>query len=316
MDNAMEHNIWAGVKSGSLIGASVGIRGGAWLTMRALTLYTAVQLWNNLRHGDDEDDLTLQQRLRLHINLGRSPSGEVVTLRFQGALSDFLDWTGFVETVAAISEVEKGQAKWPDVVSAFVKAPINKFVGGLTPVIKVPFEAMFGYQLWPDAFQPRRIRDKGRYAASLFAMENEYDALFDRPSKGYVSSLSKLAVSTRDPGQQAYQRMVSQAYDYMEKMTGKEGFSSITTPKSKAMYDYRLAKKYGDKDAEEKALEKVIEFSDSKRAARRSIKAYSKKSSPLSMMDRKERKEFKKTLTDHELKLLKRAERWHKETFR
>ncbi len=313
--NAMEHNLMAGLKTGTLVGAALGVRATTYIGLRTVAMYTAVTLWNNLRYGDEEDELTTTQRARLHINIGRSSDGKVRTIRFQGALSDFLDWVGFGDVSDTIMEVERGRASYKDVLEAAAVAPVNKFVGGLTPVVKVPVELIRGESWWPDVFHPRRIRDKWRYAAQLWAVEHEYDLLFNKPSPGYLSSLGQIAWRETDPGQAAYTQIRSAAYDWRERTTGKSGSSSFSTPRSEALYEYKLAQRYGDEGAEEVAREKVIELSDNMADALKAMRNYRKRSKPLAMLNAKERREFEATLDEREHEKLSVAHDWWDDTF-
>jgi hypothetical protein len=313
--NAMDHGVVAGIKTGSLIGATLGLRATTWVGMRTLAVYATVNLWNNLMYGEDEEQLTTDQRARLHINLGRTDDGKIRTIRFQGALSDFLDWGGFGDVTDTIVEVESGRAKWSDVLSAFAKAPVNKFVGGITPFVKVPVELIRGESWWPDVFHPRRIRDRYRYAAQLWAIENEYDLLMGKASPGYLSKWGTAAWNETDVGQAAYNQLRSAAYIWRERTTDKKGSSSFSTPRSDALYELKQAQRFDDKEAEARARDKVISLSKSRADGLKAIRQYKKKSKPLAMLNKKERREFMKTLTDREKERLKQAEAWHEETF-
>jgi hypothetical protein len=314
--NAMEHNIFAGLAQGTLSATVIGAKGTAWLTMRTLAMYTFVQLWNNILFHDEEEELSTDQRARLHINAGRTADGKVRTIRFQGALSDFLDWIGFGDVSDTIMEIEKGRATYKDVLEAAGTAPINKFVGGVTPYIKVPIELLRGESWWPDVFHPRRIRDRYRYVAQIWALEHEYDLLTGKASPGYAESLGQLVWRETDPGQASYNQIRSAAYEWRERTTGKKGSSSFTTPRSEALYQLRLAQKYGDKEAEARAREEVVKQSANRSDARKAIAGYAKKSAPLAMLSAPERRKFKRTLSKAEKLKLRQAERWHKDTFR
>ena len=259
---------------------------------------------NKLMHGDDEDSLSNQEKARLHINMGHDALGRVRVLRFQGALSDFFDWVGAGDVRTILSEVESGRASYSDIMTAVAKAPINKLAGGLTPILKVPFETALGYQLWPDVFNPRRIKDRNRYLSQLFALEHEYDALMDRPSKGYFSSMGELIWKYRDPGQSAYQNIRTSAYDYLQKETGHSVSSSGSTPRSAALYDLRLSQKLGDVEGAEAATERVIALSKNRKEAMDAIKRYKGRAAPLAMFNKKQKRAFMATLSDREKKQL------------
>ena len=85
-----------------------GARISAHLAIRMGILYGLVSVYNNVFHGDEEDELDAEDRVRLHLNLGRDDDGNIRLLRFQGALSDFLSWFGIENVAAVISEIEAG----------------------------------------------------------------------------------------------------------------------------------------------------------------------------------------------------------------
>ena len=84
--HARDVNAAEGVAAGALTAASMFARIGIF--------YGAVQLWNNLFFGDEEDELSTEERIRLHLHVGRW-GGQINTIKFQGALSDFLGWFGW-----------------------------------------------------------------------------------------------------------------------------------------------------------------------------------------------------------------------------
>jgi hypothetical protein len=311
-----ENTLVSGLKSGSVVGAAMGVKAATWIGMRTLATYTTVYLWNNLLFGDEEKELTTSQRARLHINLGRTSDNKIRTIRFQGALSDFLDWVGFGDVTDTIIEVEAGRATWSEVMEAAAVAPINKFVGGLTPVVKVPVELIRGESWWPDVFHPRRIRDRWRYAAQLWAVENEYDAFMGKASPGYLNKLKTIAWNETDVGQASYNEIRTAGYKYLERTTDVSGSSSRSTPRSNALYELKLAQRFKDTRAEEIAYEKVMSLSKNVADGRRAIRGYAAASEPLAMLNKKQRREFLRTLTTREEERLEQADEWHSDTFK
>jgi len=309
--NAFGQGVGQGFKTAGILGAAMGIRTSAYLTMRMAMVYGLVQLWNNLAMGDEEDELTVEDRVRLHITLGRDSDGNIRTLRFQGALSDFLTWVGFEDAIATAMEVEKGRASYKDVMIAMAKAIPNKIIGGLTPVIKIPVELLSGKSFWPDVFNPWPMRDKTRQLFKLFSLEHEYDFFANKPSRGYGSSIEQMVVYTRNVGENSYNRIKGMTYDWKARVKGEEGSSSFVTPRSQAMYEWRKAKKFGDQEAEDKAYDELrslgVSYSD--------IRSSLKRAHPLGSLSLKDRKRFKDTLTDKELDMLDQAYDWYRDVF-
>lgn len=311
LSNAWDQGIAQGFRTTGIVGATLGVRTTAYLALRMAVLYGLVQLWNNLVMGDDEDKLSAEERARLHLNLGRGPDGEVRTLRFQGALSDFLAWFGFEQAVGVAQEIERGRASVGDMLKEIAKAPVNKVANGITPVITAPLEFLTGRSYWPDVFRPRLIRDRWRELAQLFSVENEYDVIFDRPSRGYTRSIEEAVIYKRDEGELAYNRMKGMAYDWLRREKGLAGSGDYQTPRSKALYDWRQAKKFGDRSAERKAYDRLGELG----VTADDLHASVKRAHPLGSVPLKDRKAFLATLTRDERAMLDRAVEWYRETY-
>lgn len=308
--NAWSQGIGQGFRTTGLIGATLGVRTTAYLGMRAMVLYALVQLWNNLVHGDDEDKLGAEERARLHLILGHDANGQVMSLKFQGALSDFLEWFGMNDAVGMMSEVNRGRASYGDVIKAMAKAPFNKLAGGITPLLTTPIELATGRDFWPDIFNPRVIRDEWRSLAQLYSLENEYDLIFDRPTRGYARALTDSVAYQRDPGEAAYNRIKGMAHDWEARTKGDSGAGAIT-PRSTAMYEWRLAKKYGDKPAERAALARMRALG----VRNQDLRASLRNAHPLGSLSLKDRAAFIKTLSPRERAGVQDAIRWYRDTY-
>ncbi|MBF0311460.1 MAG: hypothetical protein HQL56_18245, partial [Magnetococcales bacterium] len=305
-------NSWGqGWGSRARVGTVVGVGITARLAIRMALLYGLVSLFNNLFHGDDEDELDIMDRTQLHLNLGKDATGQIRLLRFQGSLSDFTGWFGFGDAVAAFSEIQKGRASMADVMKAVAKAPFNKMASGITPVIKLPFELAAGMSFWPDIFNPRPIQDEGRHILRLFSLENEYDFLFGKPSRGYGRSLAETVVSKRDPGEVSYNTIKSLAAKWNERERGIDGVSTITSPRANALHDFKRAKRYGDVKAEQQAREAMRRLGVTPEDMHQSIM----RANPLGGIALKDRMAFTRTLTPREKEILRRANDWWRETY-
>ncbi len=309
--NAWDQGIGQGFRTTGLIGATIGVRTTAYLGLRMAFMYGMVQLWNNLFFGDEEDELSVEDRTRLHIILGRDDAGQIRTLKFQGAMSDFLGWIGFADAVGVISDIEKGRAGYGELITTVLKAPVNKVLTSLTPVITVPVEMLSGKTYWPDVFNPRAIQDKWRHVAKLFSVENEYDLIFDRPSRGYGRSIAEAVIYNRDVGETTYNQMKGMAYDWERRETGQTGAGTYQTPRSKALHDWRMALKFGDNEAERNALDRMDELGIDFEARQSSIR----NAHPLGSIPIKSRAAFLETLTAKEQQALDEAIDWYEATY-
>lgn len=309
--NAYAQGIGRGLATTGFLGATIGAKRSAWLVVRVGILMVLVNLWNLLLFPEQEDELDANDRARLHINLGRW-GGESHVLRFQGAFSDFLGWMGYPDVAAVMADVVKGRAGFGEVVETIAKAPVKKVLTGLTPMIMLPVEYLSGQKYWPDVFNPRSIRDPLRNVFATFSLEHEYDLVLGKPSRGYLSSLKGTVVYSQEPGEIAYNRIRGMAFDHLEKVRGEAGRSASITARSTALYEWRLAQRYGDKDAERSAFEKMRSLGMTVDNRIASIRA----ASPLGMLPIAERARFRRTLTAKEREALDLANDWYRETFR
>jgi hypothetical protein len=305
--NAFDEGFTQGLRAGSIVGAGRGVA----LSVQMAMIYGMIQLWNNLFWPEEDDELGEQQGRQLHIILGKTADGEIVTLRTQGAMSDSLSWLGLGEAANAFKEYERGRGSIGEILVQPVKATTNKLLTSLSPVISVPLESAMGKKLWPDVFNPRPNRDPYRNIAATLSLDNEYDALMDKPSRGYARSWQEAVLYRRDPGEIAYNEARGVAYDWLRRVKGQDGSSDNSSPRSNAARDFRTATKFGDQEAAEKALQEMGNLG----VTRGDFNAMIKRAAPLSPIAKKDRRAFIEGLSDKEREAFVRAERWYAETF-
>ncbi len=310
MKNAFDQGIGQGFKTAGLTGAMLGARASVYLGLRMAAMYGLISTYNHLFHGDEEESLSPLDRQQLHVILGKDKDGNVHTLRLQGALSDFLDWFGFSDAVGAMREMQNGRGSYGDVLKAVAKAPVNKIAGGITPFLKTPLELAMGQSTYPDVFNPRPMQDRAREAARLFSAENEYDALMNKPTRGYWQSWLQAVDYTRNVGEIAFNNTMDRIREFKESK-GIEGAGSSSTPKSRVIREYKQALRYGDENAAQAAMEKMQAQGVTPADMEKSLI----RSAPLSGLARKDRAEFLATLTPKEQDQVKAAEAWYKDTF-
>lgn len=300
-----------GRDTSSARGLAMGAYTGGGLLVRMFLFYGAVQVWNNLLFGDDEEELDAASRFRMHLNLGRW-GGEIVQVRFQGALSDFAGWFGFEDAGALMAEVVRGRASPGDVVKELAGAPVNKIVQAVSPLYKLPMEFAINQQFFPDVWNPRSIRDRERHAARTFSLDYPVATLkklFGEAAPTYPleKSITGVLLTRRDPGQMAYNTIRGKAFRFIEDETGSS-IGGRSGEKSMALYNLRLARKRGDTWSERLAREKLESFPRSGRSRR----ASDKRAAPLGMFpNARLRRKFLQTLTERERAQLKRATNWY-----
>jgi hypothetical protein len=255
----------------------------------------------------------------MHIIFGRDEdTGEIDLLRFQGALSDFMSWFGFEQGVAAVRELQAGRIEWWQLALVAPKAIANKVASGITPLWKAPIEWFTRQTFWPDAFNPRSTPDRNRHAARLFSLENEYDWLTGRPSRGYLQSWwPGVILAKRDPQMTAYYKIRGLARSFRDKKEDATGtYGSRTTARSRAAYNWRLALRLGDDEAADRFETLFYELTEeAEMSPERSIAATKRLAKPLGGLKKNQEEDFLDTLSSKELEQLDKAEDWYDYVF-
>jgi len=310
-----------GTKKGAKI-AGLAVTRIAWkgtkLAVKATALMAAVVLWNRTFFPDEEEELGEAQRRQMHLILGRRSDGTIVTLRFQGALSDALSWFGGEDIAHDIKDVIKGKVSITEKAKDAVLAPVVKLINGIRPDVKVPFELLAGQSYYPDPWFPRPIRDSWEHVARLFSLNSIQSYLRGKPTRGggglgawLLNDIISLGFYTSDPGESAFWNIKKKTFDYLDKQDVQK--PRITpTDKSNAMYYYKRALKYGDLKAAEKYLKSYIDHGGTRKGMKISIKT----SGPFGNLSKKDRRKFLKTLTEKDKETLAIAEKWYRETYK
>ena len=203
------------------------------------------------------------------------------------------------------------------------KGAVNRLGTSLTPVIKLPAELATKKQFFPDITKPSPMRDQWAYLLqnaemgwTMMGVNSLYQLGRDMPSTGVTGagsltrSLWNFVGYTTDTGESAYNYIRSKAFDFHEEKEGPQaGFT--TEGKSDALYYYKKAKKYGDEGAAATWKQNYFDLGGTTSGLKRSATT----SRPLARVN-KHKKAFLRSLTNTEKEILKRAEKWHKETMR
>lgn len=287
------------------------------LGAKAAFLMVMVNLWNHTFFPDEEDELGEEQRRQMHLILGRRKDGSIISLRFQGALSDALSWFGAEDVIEDIRKIRKGTAAIADIAKDSALAGPIKIINALRPDVKVLGEVIGGRAWYPDPFNPKPIRDKLQHVARTFSAGSLYDWAAGKPKRGgtvgerLANDLLALGFYTSDPGETAYYDIVKRVSDWREK-AGKESPAIVPTDKANALYYYKQALKFGDIGAAERYLKRYYELGGTERGLGQSIK----RAHPLGMIAKKDHGEFLKTLSPEEMERYRIALRWYQETYR
>ena len=215
--------------------------------MKASAMWAAFQVWNYTMFPDEERELSIDEASRAHLILGRDDNGKIIYFNRLGSMGDFLEWFGLDDSAKYVDNWMKGRMTLSDIAKDMAKSPINVMVQGVNPFMKLGAEELMGRSLFPNVFKPAMIRDRGFHLARAFALENEYKAAMGIPSEGYANTMSAFVYYKTDSGQVAYGEIQELKHEFLKKLgKGYEGF--ILTPRSQALYNLKLALRYGDEE--------------------------------------------------------------------
>lgn len=281
------------------------------LTAKAAALSALVTLWNHTFFPDEEKELGKARR-QLHLILGRNKdTGEIRSVRFQGALSDVLNWVGAEDLHFDIGDIITGKStiakKGKEAAGAFA----GKIFNALGPQFKLPVETVAGKSTYPDITRPRTIRSKGEHIAKTFSVQLPYKIFTGKPIRGIKDELMASIVYKTDPGEQAYFDTKALVHDYLRDQ-GKDVGSYSPSNKSNALYYYKKALAYKDDKAADKWWKRYEELGGNKRGKRKSVQS----SSPLGSLNRRQWGKFKDSLDENELGILEKAEKWYKKIYK
>lgn len=289
---------------------------GSKLSLKAAALYSMVSMWNALFFPEEEEELGDYGRRQLHLILGKRDDGSIISLRFQGALSDALGWFALEDLTMDIKDITTGYETIDKKATEALKAPFARIYHGARPLLKTGVEAGIGVSTYPKFTAPRPVRDKVSHVLRTFSMDKAYN-LFTKPREGgtYVDQLAKdilgIFAYSSDPEVTAYYDTRKLAFDFMEKETGKQRPTVIPTAKSNALYWYKQSLRLGDIPKAEKFLKKYISLGGSPRYIRTSIKAIH----PLGGIPKKYRRKFLSSLTSRERGRYDRALEWYRKAY-
>ncbi len=287
------------------LGGVATLKAAKWL-VRFSALWAALQAWNMLMFPGDDDELDEATRNRPHILFGRSDDGKIRYLSGIGAMGDLLSWFGLDVAPAVTRDVLNGKMTVPEALKQMAKAPVNKLVQGVTPLVKTPAELIARESTYPDIFHPRPIQDRGEYLAQQLTLSKEYGKLKGKPQQ--PDDFAGLVIQRQDPGSAAYTDWSGIESRFLEKI-GKERGIHFRSPRSEALRNVSRAIQQKDAEAEAYWREKYVELGGTKKGMEASVRALA----PLYGMSRVERDQLLATLDAADRKILKRAETYYKE---
>ena len=285
----------------------VAVRVGTFV-IKAAALWAALDTWNNLRFPEEERDLPEETKKKPHIILGRDKDGKVMVFTRLGILSDFLERFGIDgPPLHLVRDFLNGKKTAKQIAQEMGKAWVNETFQLMRPDIKTLTELAAGKSLYPDVFKGRPIRDTGLYFAEQFGLGDEYKAIAGLPARPYSESLKNLILYRYDTDQTAYYSIQDDKREFLKKI-GKEGdYSGKITPRSQALYNFRLAIRFEDKEAAKKYLFEYARLGGTSDGLATSLRNMN----PLHGLNQAEQVAFTKSLDKEQQQKLRQAVRFY-----
>ena len=271
------------------------------------------QAFNRTIRRDDDDELPPDVQARPHLTLGRDASGRVIYFDRIGAFADLLDWFALDNAWPEMRDILNGYQSPGDYAKKMAQAPASKLINAMNPLIKTPLEMVSGKQYFPDAFNPRTIRDLGMYVAETAGLTPEFVALTGRPSAGYANTRGRnMFVYSVDPDEAAYWWVMDKKRQFEENVLGSSwSGAGATSPRGMALQNVKRSIRYGDKTALKKYLREYAEYDGTVTGLTRSITSMS----PLNGLSDENKVKFVKWLSAEDRTYLPRAERYFQSLF-
>lgn len=298
----------AGVGGRKVIGGALGIAEKALLVQ---ALFALVSMFNRFVWPEEEEALGENGRKQLHLILGKTSDGKVLTVKFQGAFSDVLGWMGLEDYPSMVRRYAEGKMDKSDVWEKMWHAPFNKMANASVPFVKLAGELITQKSIYPDITRPVPVRDRKEHIARFFSFDEEYRALAGKPSKGYAEGFKKSLIYESDPGEQAYNTIRQLSYKYQEKY-GKEKPATTPSDQANALYYYRQAVRYKDETAKKKYMQLYLDNGGKRSGLSESIN----RAAPLASLPTNLKYKFRSSLSAADQETLKKANEWYREVYK
>jgi hypothetical protein len=309
------------VRTMGTLGLSVAAKGGA-LALKMNILYFLITAWNETKFPGEEQKIQGAKRQK-HIILGRnSDTGELISMRFEGALSDALGWFGLDDYFADIGDLISGRA---DLMDKFVEAPkagTDRLISSFTPLLKTPLEVAFGFSSFPTVFRDpgkslapgvRPIRDRWVHLGRTVSLDGLIKRITGKPRRNpkheYLGAIANTLAYRTDPREAAYWETRQFAANWSRKELGREPTSLRPSEKSNALYYYKKSIQWGDIPAQARWRKRYMELGGSGRGLSQSVNLMD----PLSAIPRKHRLRFIRSMDKQRLEAFSDARVWFRD---
>lgn len=300
---------------------ALGSRAAMGMVLRLALPYLAVGLWNGMQ-GDDEDDLSEEDRRRFHLILGREDDGKIRVVYLPTAFSDVLKWFSGNRAAALVGDVVAGRTDWQTAAGEFGdglwRDALNNTFGSAGPVFKIPYTLASGKSTFPDVTDQRTIPsyDMGRVIIGQMTDQFTAEMLELAINKDYVASRDAgewaqqaiLQVRRRDPESWAFYAIKDKAAQFEEAKTGRrEQRAAYDAPDAQVLRQFRRAIYQADVPTAVRMYRRLLELGYTAERFESSVRAQD----PLYGLPKALRDEFVRGLNPSEREQLRSAYRYY-----
>lgn len=301
---------------------ALGSRAAMGMVLRLALPYLAVTLWNLSMFGDDEDDLSEEDRRRFHLLLGRDDDGKIRVVYLPTAFSDVLKWFSGNRAAALVGDVVAGRTDWQTAAGEFasnlVPDFLNNTIGSAGPVWKIPYTFASGKSTFPDVTDQRTIPSYDMRRVIIGQMTDQFTAemLELAINKDYVASRDAgewaqqaiLQVRRRDPESWAFYAIKDKAAQFEEAQTGRrEQRAAYDAPDAQVLRQFRRAIYQADVPTATRMYQRLLELGYTAERFESSVRAQD----PLYGLPKAQRDEFVRSLAPAERDQLRTAYRYY-----
>ncbi len=244
------------------------------LAIKTAAFASMLQVYNHTFFPEEEKILPTDMKSTPHMIFGRDDKGNIQYFNRMGTLDDFISWFGLDYAPRFVGEYLDGKKSMKELLQAQAKktyeAPVNKVIQGAAPFTKLLAETISRTSTFPDVFQPGTVRDRWHHIARSVGLENEYNLMAGKPSKGYGESLKNLFIYKIDPGEAAFRDVYDMKSNFMKKL-GRTSEGFWLTPTGDALYNMKLSIKYDDKEAFSKYLTEYVTLASAQKKTKEQI---------------------------------------------
>jgi hypothetical protein len=291
----------------------------AKLTAKIAAANFVYQILNSKFARDEEDELPEYVKETPHITIPRAltrwtGSDKIYYIAGLGSFQDLMNMFGLDMTSASdLKRVANGDITFADWASETAKESALDWINSSFPLGKLFLGYALGVDYYPDASNPRDIRDKMEFTMKQVGLDNEWRALMGMPiTSGSIfteqmdrvlNSVLPGDAAVYDVNEMIEDFMIENNYSYKPYESSKDvSPDSLEANRASAAYNYKLAIKLGDKNAAEKYLIEYAYYGGTSKGIATSIRS----SLVYTKLSPEEKEQFKASLTPDEMVTLER----------